>query len=88
MNISPETRDRALTLLREAVDRSSRQEQVPFPKEGFLRSAEGTPMLARMVQGGRGGEVRLKLYLTMTMMATREPYDLQSHPAPAGGPSS
>jgi len=38
--------------------------------------------LARLVQGGRGGEVRLKLYLTITLMATKRPYDLQRPPSP------
>ncbi|WP_329793517.1 hypothetical protein V1227_16790 [Lentzea sp. DG1S-22] len=74
--------DTAIGLLRAAVDKSKRKEQVPFPKE-FLRSSKDRPPLARMIHGGRGGEVRLKLYLTITMMATAEPFDLQKTPSPS-----
>jgi hypothetical protein len=41
------------------------------------------PPLARLIQGGRGGEVRLKLYLFLTMMATTAPYDIRNPPTPA-----
>jgi hypothetical protein len=75
------TRETALELLRSAVDKSKRREQVPFAKE-FLRASQGRPPLARMIHGGRGGEVRLKLYLTITMMATRTPFDLNKPPTP------
>jgi hypothetical protein len=37
--------------------------------------------MARMLRGGQGGEVRLKLYLTMTMLAARPPHDIRSIPA-------
>lgn len=37
-----------------------------------------TPPLARLIQGGRGGETRLKLYLLLTMMATHSPYDIRN----------
>lgn len=36
-----------------------------------------------MLRGGRGGEVRLKLYLSMTLLAVRKPYDIKSVPGPA-----
>jgi hypothetical protein len=55
---------------------------VPFAKD-FLRSADGFPPLARLLQGGRGGKARLKLFLTITMMATRKPYDISRPPSPA-----
>jgi hypothetical protein len=42
-----------------------------------------TPPLARLIQGGRGGEVRLRLYLLLTMMATDHPYDIRNPPTPA-----
>jgi hypothetical protein len=42
-----------------------------------------TPPLARLIQGGRGGEVRMRLYLTIAMMATRWPYDIKSAPNPS-----
>jgi hypothetical protein len=70
--------DNAIELLRGAVTRSKRREQVPFGST-FLRSNDDTrPPLARLIQGGRGGRTRLKLYLTITMMATRSPHDIQS----------
>jgi hypothetical protein len=37
-----------------------------------------TPPLARLIQGGRGGEARLKLYLLLTMIATRDPFDIRN----------
>jgi hypothetical protein len=74
-------RDRGMELLKRSVDKSKRHDQVPFAKE-FLRSPDGTPPLARLIRGGRGGEVRLKLYLTITMMATRAPYDITRPPSP------
>jgi hypothetical protein len=39
--------------------------------------------LAQLIHGGRGGEVRLRLYLCITMMATRAPYDIVSPPSPS-----
>jgi len=32
--------------------------------------------LAQMLRGGHGGEVRLKLYLTVTLLATDRPFDI------------
>lgn len=62
---------------------ASRRGKVSFPLT-FVRSDEGapTPPLARLIQGGRGGEVRLKLYLCITMMATAEPHDIRRPPTP------
>jgi hypothetical protein len=79
--IESEVRAEALRLLRLAVEKSKREKQVPFAKD-FLRSAGGRPPLAQMIHGGQGGEVRLRLYLTITMMATRQPFDLTTPPAP------
>lgn len=80
--MSPSDRDNAIELLRSAVARSKRKEQVPFGST-FLRSNDDTtPPLARLIQGGRGGQTRLKLYLTITMMATRSPHDIQNPPSP------
>jgi len=67
-----------------AATKAQRRGKVAFPPS-FVRAADdgGTPPLARMIQGGRGGKVRLKLYLCITMLATRAPYDLrQSSPTP------
>ena len=37
---------------------------------------KGTTPLARMLRGGQGGEVRLKLYLTITLLAAHPPFDI------------
>jgi len=60
--------------LRQAVDRSKRRNGVNLPI-GFVRS-EQKPPLAQLLQGGRGGEVRLKLYLCLSLLATAHPYDI------------
>jgi hypothetical protein len=39
-------------------------------------TGEDPPPLARLLRGGRGGTVRLKLYLTMLWMAAGEPHDI------------
>lgn len=73
----------AVKLLQKAADRAARRGNVPFALP-FVRSSDRTskPPLARLVQGGRGGEVRLKLYLCITMMATAAPYDIRLPPTP------
>lgn len=76
-------RAHALDLLTEAAAKAKRSGNVPFPP-AFIRAREGhRPPLARLIQGGRGGEVRLKLYLCITMMATGKPYDLRANPTPS-----
>lgn len=69
--------------LGKATSRASRRGNVPF-HPAFVRSQiDGvTPPLARLIHGGQGGEVRLKLYLCITMMATAEPFDIRQPPAP------
>lgn len=63
-----------------AVDASKRH-VVPFAAT-FIRTDDGQlPPLAKLLQGGRGGEVRLKLYLSMNLLATHEPHDVRSLPA-------
>lgn len=82
-----ETRDpraEALMHLRGAAARSQRSGNVPFPP-AFVIAAAGQdtpPPLARVIQGGQGGAVRLALYLCITMMATSKPYDLKAPPIP------
>ncbi|GAA1915973.1 hypothetical protein GCM10009716_26580 [Streptomyces sodiiphilus] len=73
----------AVRQLGKAVDMSERHGKVAF-SPSFVRSqADGAqPPLARLIQGGRGGEVRLKLYLCITMMATAEPHDIRRPPVP------
>ena len=66
-------------LLRAAVERSRRTSGPQFPID-FVRSQQDPPErppLARLLSGGQGGEVRLKLYLTLTMLATKAPYDIR-----------
>jgi hypothetical protein len=50
---------------------------------GFVRAQypDTVPPLARMLQGGRGGEVRLKLYLCLNLLACSPPYDIRTVPA-------
>jgi hypothetical protein len=71
-------------LLERLVDRSKRKSGIQLPI-GFVRTEdpESPPPLTRMLRGGRGGAVRLKLYLCMTLIASRPPYDIRSIPARA-----
>lgn len=70
--------DAARRLLTYAVAKSKRTSGVPLAM-GFLRRVRGdkdAPPLAQLLRGGRGGEVRLKLYLSMSLIAVGEPYDV------------
>ena len=80
-----ESRAEALRLLGLAADRSHRSSVAYSP--GFVRSPAAmpdvlpaTPPLARLIQGGRGGGTRLRLYLLLTMIATRSPFDIRNPP--------
>jgi hypothetical protein len=76
--------ERAQELLSAAVEKAKRSGNVQFPLS-FVLAPEGethTP-LSRLIQGGRGGEVRLRLYLTIAMMATKRPYDINLVPNPS-----
>jgi hypothetical protein len=73
-----------LGVLRSLVQRSRRRSGVQVP-ELFIRRADQSldaPPLALLLRGGQGGEVRLKLYLTMLLLAVRPPYDIRE-PVPA-----
>ncbi|RFU19156.1 hypothetical protein [Geodermatophilus marinus] len=64
--------------LRQAVARSQRRTGVQLPI-GFVRSLQSQPEatpLVRLLRGGRGGEIRLKLYLSLSLLATAAPYDI------------
>lgn len=82
--IDDQRRAEAIALLREAATRVRRRGKVPFPPS-FVIAGEsaGTTRLANLIQGGRGSGVRLKLYLSITMMATGRPYDLKRSPSPS-----
>jgi hypothetical protein len=82
-----ESRADALALLARAAERS-RRSNAAYSRE-FVRAVitvpdipTATPPLARLIQGGRGGEARLKLYLLLTMIATRQPFDIRNPPTP------
>lgn len=73
-----------LGVLRSLVQRSRRRSGVQVP-ELFIRRADQSldvPPLALLLRGGQGGEVRLKLYLTMLLLAVRPPFDIRE-PVPA-----
>lgn len=73
----------ALDTLRSAVERSKRHSTVQLPID-FARDPEERPTpLKRIGSDGRGQGLRLKLYLCMTMLATREPRHLRAYPASA-----
>jgi hypothetical protein len=69
-------------MLEQAVKRSKRRSGIQLPP-GFVRSrADGeVPPIAKLLRGGRGGEVRLKLYLTMILIAARAPHRIENVPA-------
>jgi hypothetical protein len=71
-------------MLEQAVKKSKRSSGIQLPL-GFVRSemAGGVPPVARMIRGGRGGEVRLKLYLTMILIAAGGLHDIKNVPARA-----
>ena len=78
-NLRDEPSELALRRLKVLVERSKRRSTVAV-SEAFLRRRDADaapPPLAEMVRGGRGGEVRLKLYLTMAMLAVSPPFDIQ-----------
>ena len=69
-------------MLHSLVQRSQRNTGVPLG-ESFMRrkeAADAPPPLAQLLRGGRGGEVRLKLYLTMLLLAVSPPYGIPPVP--------
>lgn len=76
--LRPEPSHEALRILRDLVKRSKRSTGVPFA-QAFLRRASASdppPPLTRLMRGGQGGEVRLKLFLSISLLAVQTPYDL------------
>ena len=53
--------------------------RTPRLRDGCFWAPRCAP-LAQLIRGGHGGEVRLKLYMTMTMFATRAPHDIKNVP--------
>ena len=65
----------AIDLLEKAVERSKRRSSVRLPL-AFARdqvNAVATPPLAQLLRGG--GEVRIKVFLTIMMLATKHPHE-------------
>lgn len=73
----------SLDVMRSAVERSKRVSTVQLPIDFARNPLEEPTPLKRIGSDGRGQGLRLKLYLSMTMLATREPYDLRPYPAAA-----
>jgi len=71
----------ALASLQRAVKKSQRSATVRFPISYVRRGDADSPTVARMLHGGRGGEVRLKVHLTLAMQATKHPYTLKARTA-------
>jgi hypothetical protein len=71
-NVPSSPTPEASAAMERAVDRSKRASTVQFPV-AFAKTADGEPPLSRLMGGGQGGEVRLKLFLTFAMQATRPP---------------
>lgn len=71
----------SLDVLRSAVDRSRRHSTVQLPIDFARDPAEDPTPLKVIGSDGRGQGLRLKLYLSMTMLATKKPYHLRPYPA-------
>jgi hypothetical protein len=81
--LRPPASQDALHMLRSLVKRSQRATGVPL-SEPFIRRrnlSDPPPRLTILMRGGQGGEVRLKLYLTMALVAVSPPYDIPPIPA-------
>jgi len=85
LRLSAPPSDETLRMLRRLVQRSKRVTGVQLGKSFVRRNeaADPPPPLALLLRGGQGGEVRLKLYLTMSLLAVSPPYDIQPVPARA-----
>lgn len=76
-------RTTAIESLQGVVTRSRRAAVVAF-HSSFVRGESGfnKPPLANLIQGGRGGQVRLRLFLCMTLIATQAPHSIKDPFAP------
>ena len=71
----------SLAAMGRAVARSQRATNVRFPIEYVRRGDSVDPMVARLLRGGRGGHVRLKVHMTLAMQATKSPYTVPRRPS-------
>ena len=80
----PMPSDEVLDMLRSLVRKSQRTAGVPLSPSFVRRSdtSDVAPPLALLLRGGQGGAVRLKLYLTMALLAVSSPFDIRD-PVPA-----
>jgi hypothetical protein len=79
-----EPSDQVIENLKFFVRRSRRSRGVQLARSFVRRenTPEAVPPLALLLRGGQGGEVRLKLYLTMLLLAVQPPFDIRdSFPA-------
>lgn len=77
--LRPAPSEEVLGMLRSLVRKSQRNAGVPLA-ESFVRredASHSAPPLALLLRGGQGGEVRLKLYLTMALLAVSPPFDIR-----------
>lgn len=81
MNILEENDVDPLRRLKATVTRSKREfVQLTDRFLSRVKESDPSPPLARFLRGGRGGEVRLKLYLTICLLAAGRPYDVHLAP--------
>src|SRR4051812_28635114 len=71
----------ALEQMQRAVAKSKRKTTVQLPATFARGAMSEDSTLARLLRGGQGGEVRLKLLLSLVMLATRFPYKLPPYTA-------
>jgi len=69
----PTPLDHPASKVQRLVDISKRKSGIQLPIS-FVRDKSETPPLAQMLRGGRGGAVRLKLYLTFDLLAAAAPH--------------
>jgi hypothetical protein len=62
--------------LNRIIERSKRRTGLQLPPSFVRDQADQDPPLAQMLRGGQGGEVRLKLFLTMALLATDPPHKI------------
>ena len=67
----------AVRTIAEEFDARAQRETVPV-RAAFIASPTPTtpPPLTQLLRGGRGGEVKVKLLLSMLWIAVKEPYDV------------
>ena len=80
-NQSFEISSDALELLETLVSRSKRKTGVPFSSAFICRRTpeDASPPLARLLRG-RGGSLRLKLYITFCLLGVGKPHDVFGAP--------